>query len=59
MNPDRLWPDALAAEAIRRLTDFEPKNLANTAWSFSTLAVYHVPLLDAIASSSTALITLF
>ena len=40
---------ALAREAERRLGDFDPQGLANTAWAFATLGQSDVQLFTALA----------
>jgi len=46
--------DAIAASSISLIPrgDWNHQNLSNTAWSVATLAVYHAPLMHAIASAS-------
>lgn len=43
--------EAIAAQAIKRITDFSSQNLANTAWSMARLGVKHPPLMDAISQA--------
>merc|ERR1712113_870287 len=47
--------EAIAAAAIRKLTDFAPEHISNPAWAVSALEFAHQPLLDATSSSSIAL----
>jgi len=44
--------DAIASEAMPRVTDYLPQDLACTAWSFARFEFPNVPLLNAIAESS-------
>ena len=39
----------MGREAERRLVNFNPQNLANTAWAFATLGHMDVQLLTALA----------
>ena len=43
---------ALAKEAERRVGDFNPQDLANTAWAFATLGHVDVQLFMALASEA-------
>ena len=43
---------ALAQEAERRISDFKPQELANTAWAFATAGHAAPALLDAIATEA-------
>ena len=40
---------ALASDAERRLGDFKPQDLANTAWVFATLGLIDVEMFAAVA----------
>ena len=40
---------AVAEEAERRLSEFNPQNLANTAWAFATLGQADTRLFTALA----------
>ena len=42
----------LAREAERRLDDFQPQELANTAWAFATLGQADAQLFMALASEA-------
>ena len=43
---------ALARAAERRVSDFKPQNLANTAWAFATLGQSDAPLFAALARAA-------
>eukprot|EP00445_Apocalathium_hangoei_P014425 CAMPEP_0203879064 /NCGR_PEP_ID=MMETSP0359-20131031/23569_1 /ASSEMBLY_ACC=CAM_ASM_000338 /TAXON_ID=268821 /ORGANISM="Scrippsiella Hangoei, Strain SHTV-5" /LENGTH=55 /DNA_ID=CAMNT_0050798401 /DNA_START=36 /DNA_END=200 /DNA_ORIENTATION=+ len=38
--------DAMAAAAVRRIVEFEPRNLSIMAWAFATLCFVDVPLFE-------------
>jgi len=44
--------DALSAQAIRTIHEFEPLSLANSAWAFAKIERHDVPLLHSIASKA-------
>jgi len=44
--------DALAARSLEIITQFEPQELSNTAWSFARISFTHEPLLDAVSACS-------
>ena len=44
--------DAIAAKAVRRVREFNPQNLANTAWAYATAGHAALALLDAIAAEA-------
>ena len=48
-QPDAPLFTALTREAERRVRDFNPQNLANTAWAFATLGQPDAPLFTALA----------
>ena len=43
---------AIAAASISKIADFNPQDLANTAWAFATLQIKDEGLLGAIAAAS-------
>lgn len=44
--------DAISEEVLTGIAYFRPEEVANTAWSFSKLAVRNKPLLDAISKAA-------
>jgi len=51
--------ESIAAESMRRISDFSAQELANTAWSCAVLGFWDEPLQDALANSSIARIQQF
>lgn len=49
--------NALSSSAIRSISQFDAKNLANTSWSFAKLVVFVQPLREAIAAQAIRKIT--
>lgn len=44
--------EAIAAEALSKMTEFDMQGLANTAWAFASLQLLHMPLLDSISAAA-------
>eukprot|EP00404_Azadinium_spinosum_P031452 CAMPEP_0180573114 /NCGR_PEP_ID=MMETSP1037_2-20121125/9599_1 /TAXON_ID=632150 /ORGANISM="Azadinium spinosum, Strain 3D9" /LENGTH=65 /DNA_ID=CAMNT_0022590515 /DNA_START=256 /DNA_END=450 /DNA_ORIENTATION=- len=53
------WPllEALSAEALRTISEFEHQSLSNTLWAFATRAEKDIPLFEAISSQAIRRIT--
>lgn len=51
--------EALAAAAVRRITQAGPQGLSNTAWAFATCRFLHAPLFEAISEAALATISQF
>eukprot|EP00747_Dinoflagellata_sp_TGD_P096288 gnl/TRDRNA2_/TRDRNA2_166792_c1_seq1.p1 gnl/TRDRNA2_/TRDRNA2_166792_c1~~gnl/TRDRNA2_/TRDRNA2_166792_c1_seq1.p1 ORF type:complete len:406 (+),score=52.68 gnl/TRDRNA2_/TRDRNA2_166792_c1_seq1:23-1219(+) len=44
--------EAIAASSLKKLRQFSPQHLTNTAWAFAELFFWHEPLMHAIASEA-------
>jgi len=50
--------DALAPQALRKISDLQQQDLSNTAWAFATIVFYNDPLIEAIAAPALPQISL-
>lgn len=51
--------EAISAQSIRRITEFNAQNLSNTSWAYATRGVPDSTLLDAIAAEAIPKISQF